>query len=55
MNMLDEALKDLDKAIEYNKSYTKAYIKKGDIFLQKEEYEEAVREYSKAKDIEPSF
>lgn len=50
-----EALKDLDLAIECNANYTKAYIKKGDILMQKEKYEEACREYNQAKEIEPHF
>jgi tetratricopeptide (TPR) repeat protein len=32
----------------------KAMVKRGDILFSMSEYEEALREYSKAKEIEPS-
>ena len=36
--MYKEALADLDKAIEMNSEYAKAYLKKGDILLEMEKY-----------------
>jgi tetratricopeptide (TPR) repeat protein len=32
-----KALEDLDTALEINPEYTKAYLKKGDIYLEKEQ------------------
>ena len=46
---MGEALGDLDKAIAINEEYSKAYVKRGDIRMQREEYEEAVRDYERAK------
>lgn len=46
--MKNEALKDLNSAIELNEEYTKAYIKRGEIYLAMEDYEEAVRDFKKA-------
>ena len=50
---MDKALGDLDKALEINKDYVKAMVKKGDILMGQEKYEEAMREYSSAKEVEP--
>jgi len=44
-----EAITDLDRAIELNGDYVKAYLKRGDINLALLNYEEAVRDYEKAK------
>lgn len=49
----DLALKDLNKAIECNEDYAKAYVRKGEINLELENYEEAVRDFEKAKSISP--
>lgn len=49
----EEALADLDRAIEMNPEYSKAYIKKGDIKLEMELFEEAIGEYSKVKQFAP--
>lgn len=49
----EEALIALDKAISMNKEYVKAYFKKGDILLSIEKFDEAIREYSKVKEISP--
>jgi hypothetical protein len=39
----------LDQAIEMNDEYAKAYIKRGDINLILENFEESVRDYEKAR------
>ena len=49
----DKALEDLELAIKMNRDYAKAYIKRGDIFLQLEHYQEAIAEYSKVKEFAP--
>ena len=49
VNKLDEAVKDLDQAILMNSNYVKAYLKRGEIQLSLERYEEAVRDFSQAK------
>lgn len=50
----EDALLDLDKAIECNGEYAKAYVKKGEINTILENYEDAVRNFENAKKISPS-
>lgn len=49
----DKALDDLNKAIECNPDYSKAYMKRGEINTILENYEEAVRDYGNAERISP--
>jgi len=49
----DEASADCDAAIALNSEYAKAYLKKGDIKMDQELWEEAVFAYSKLKNIAP--
>ena len=44
---------DLDKAIEMNSEYAKAYFKKGDILLEMEKFQEAINEYNKVAEFAP--
>ena len=50
----DKAMEDCDAAIVLNVEYAKAYLKKGDIKMDQELWEEAVVEYSKLKNVAPS-
>jgi tetratricopeptide (TPR) repeat protein len=47
------AIDDLGQAIALNEDYVKAYIKRGDLYLGLDEYEEAIRDYTKAKTLDP--
>lgn len=38
LNMNDEAISDLNLAIEQNDEYVKAYVKRADIYLQQEKF-----------------
>jgi DnaJ homolog subfamily C member 7 len=49
-----EALSSLNQAIAMDKEYAKAYIKRGDILLQQELYDESIAEYMKVKEFAPS-
>jgi len=49
-----EALLDCNKAIELNEKYTKAYIRRAEIRMQLNEYEEAVRDYQQVRQLDPS-
>jgi tetratricopeptide (TPR) repeat protein len=49
----EDAMRILDQAIAIDKEYAKAYIKKGDILLQMEQYEASMQEYNKVKEFAP--
>ena len=40
-------------AIKLNREYAKAYLKRGDILLSMEKFQEAIAEYSKVKEFAP--
>jgi DnaJ family protein C protein 7 len=48
-----EALDDCNKAIEYNEKYVKAFLRRGDIRIQMGDFEEAVRDYQQARQLDP--
>lgn len=47
--MSKEALKDLNKAIEINEEYVKAYMKRAEIHMKNKDFEEAARDYERVK------
>ena len=51
--MNDEAISDLNLAIEQNEEYVKAYVKRADINLALNNFEESIRDYEKARTIDP--
>lgn len=51
--MNDEAISDLNLAIGQNEEYVKAYVKRGDIHLTLANFEEAIRDYDRAKNMDP--
>jgi len=52
--MYDEAIVELEKAIEMNPSYEEAYTNLGVAYAGKGMYDEAISEYNKAIEIDPS-
>jgi DnaJ family protein C protein 7 len=50
---LVQAIGDLDSAININDEYAKAYLKRGDLRMHREEFEEAVRDYERVKQLDP--
>lgn len=54
LGQIQEAIADLNRAIELNEDYSKAYNKRGDLYMLKEEYEEAARDFERAKTLDPS-
>lgn len=50
---MKDALADLDQALKLNEEYVKALIKRSEIQLLLKNFEEAVRDLEKAKQIEP--
>ena len=49
-----EALKDADKAIEYNPNYSTAYIRRALIYEEFKMFDDAKADLSKAKELDPS-
>lgn len=49
----EDALTVLGKAINMNKEYVKVYMKRGDIYMVMEKYQEAVHEFTKVKELAP--
>ena len=45
------ALEDLNKSIEIKPDYAKAYVKRGEVHLSLEHYEDSVRDLEKAKTL----
>lgn len=54
LNNTMEALKDINKSISLNPNYTKAYLRRGNIYMTLKMYEEAKYDFQKVKDKEPS-
>jgi len=52
LNKLDEALADFNKAIEVDASYQKAFQRRAKCYMDREMYEEAVRDYEKVCQME---
>ncbi|KAF0983662.1 hypothetical protein FDP41_007577 [Naegleria fowleri] len=48
----DVAIKDATKAIELNDSYLKAYMRRGSSYIELEQYEDAMRDYNKAHELD---
>lgn len=49
-----ESLTDLSRAIELNDEYTKAYVKRSEILLAEKNYEEAIRDLERVKQLDPA-
>lgn len=48
------AITDLTQAIDLNEDYVKAIMKRAEVHLKLEQYEEAVRDLERVKQIDPS-
>ncbi|KAG2393713.1 hypothetical protein C9374_007244 [Naegleria lovaniensis] len=46
------AVKDATKAIELNDSYLKAYMRRGSSYIELEQYEDAMRDYNRAHELD---
>jgi tetratricopeptide (TPR) repeat protein len=53
LKMMNESLQDLNSALTINGEYVKALLKRGEIHMSMGNYEEAVRDYSQAKTLDP--
>ena len=50
-----KALTDINKAIELNPEFSKAYHRRGNIRIALEEYSEALKDYNKVKELNSSY
>jgi len=48
-----EALKDINESIRLNENYLKAFLRRGNIYMALEMYEEAKYDFQRVKDKEP--
>jgi len=55
MGRIDEAIAQLQKAVEINPNYVEAHNNLGDALLQKGQVDEAMGQYQKALEIDPNF
>jgi DnaJ family protein C protein 7 len=53
-NKLLEALKDSNKAISINENYSKAYLRRGNVYMGLKMFEEAKYDFQKVKEKEPN-
>ncbi|GAM25433.1 hypothetical protein SAMD00019534_086080 [Acytostelium subglobosum LB1] len=53
LNKITEAIDDCTKAIELDPNYVKALTRRAQCYLKKEQFEDAVRDYEKAKTLDP--
>jgi len=52
LSQKDEAIKSLNLAIKYNPKYAKAFVKRGDLKMDLEEFNDAIRDYSEASELD---
>jgi DnaJ family protein C protein 7 len=50
----DRALEDCNLAISYSPDYTRAYLRRANVQMKLENYEEALHDYNKVKQLDPS-
>jgi len=48
-------LSDINKSIKYNDKYTKAFMRRANIYMSLNCFEEAKYDYNKVKELEPSM
>jgi len=49
-----EALADCNKAIALNENYAKAYLRRGEVRMELDDYEDATRDFNRADQLDPS-
>lgn len=52
--LFDEALNELNEAIKYDGSYTQAFVMRGNIYEQKKNWEQSVKDYEIAAKLDPN-
>lgn len=53
MQQYEDAILDCNKAIDLDPNYTKAFMRRANLYMQTEKYEEAVRDFEQAKKLDP--
>ena len=49
-----KALEDCNRSLSLNPNYTKAYLRRANVHMGLEDYEEAVHDYNRVRDLEPN-
>uniref|UniRef100_A0A8C8H1D7 J domain-containing protein n=1 Tax=Oncorhynchus tshawytscha TaxID=74940 RepID=A0A8C8H1D7_ONCTS len=52
LKKIDQAIEDCTKAVKLDETYIKAYLRRAQCYMDKEEYDEAVRDYEKVYQTE---
>lgn len=50
-----EAVADAELAVECDEGFAKAYLRRAQAYMGKEEFQQAVRDFEKAAELEPSM
>ena len=53
LNKNEEALQDLNKAIQFNDKYPQAFHKRGEVSLKMSEFDNAIRDFQSAQELDP--
>lgn len=54
LNKNEEALLDCNKSLELNEKYVKSYLRRAEIKMKLGEYDQAIADYYKIKELDPS-
>jgi len=54
LNNNREALVALNKAVKFNPKYSKALVKRGEVYMAQEDFNEAIRDFSEASEHDPT-
>lgn len=55
MGLLTEAMQNINKSIEFNSNYLKAYFRRGLIYFEKKNFDEALKDFKKVLELDPSY
>lgn len=54
LNLKREALEDCNKSIENDPKFTKSYMRRAELKIKNEDFNDAISDYWKIKEIDPS-
>lgn len=54
LNLKSEALEDCNKSIELDDKFTKSYLRRAELRIKNEDFNDAISDYWKIKELDPS-